>query len=98
LKNNSSFTFTYNGKSCSTLMIERTLLLRCMYELYDDSSISSECQVLVDQDFQHHLTTTHAIDSTNITAKDTYVLDVPTNWIPLCYKYQSYEKCTTSSQ
>jgi len=53
---------------------------------------------LIDQDLLYHNENTLIIDNTTIAAMDTDVLDSPTNWIPLCYKFSTYSGCldTTS--
>ena len=96
LSNNATFTFRYNNKSCDTLLIETTLLTRCLYEFDDDSNIATDCQSLIDYDMIQH--SNPSIDTSSIIASnyDT-VLSSPTNWIPLCYKYYDNTSCKDGS-
>jgi len=95
LTNNGSFTFTYNGKSCSRLLTERTLLTRCLYEFADDTTPVSDCLSLINADLKVHSTSTDITTATLIVANDATVLASPTNWIPLCYKHSQSSVCTS---
>jgi len=48
---------------------------------------------LIDQDLLYHTENTTEIDNTTIDNENTDVLDSPTNWIPLCYKFSTYSGC-----
>jgi len=95
LTNNGSFTFTYNGKSCSTLLTERTLLTRCLYEFADDTTPVSDCLSLINADLKVHSVTKTITTANLVIADSATVLASPTNWIPLCYKHSQSSVCTS---
>lgn len=87
-----TYDYTYNGKSCSSVLATSSLV-KCLFEEVTGTP-SAACTSLIQLDDDLHVKLyTKALLNANIIAGTDDAHSEPTDWVPLCYKFRDNSQC-----